>query len=89
MLHWDSEPVHESAQILGRKPQRERPGERAEQLLEACLADGPVPFQPILDAAEKAKISRRTIYQVRKKLGIESRTIDGEMHWCYVAEGSE
>jgi hypothetical protein len=59
----------------------EKASQRAERFLRDYLADDEKPSEEVLRAAEAAGIKRRTLFEVKKNLGIRARKHDGVWWW--------
>jgi hypothetical protein len=62
-------------ELLGGRPRRERPRDRAIDFLEQFLADGPRSSRELWQAAQKAGLTARTLNRAKRRLGIRCRRI--------------
>jgi phage/plasmid primase-like uncharacterized protein len=57
--------------------------EQAQQFLQERLADGPVPSTELVEQAETSGVSKRTLDEAKKKLGVKSRRLKNSDKWSW------
>ena len=78
MLHWEAEPITETAEeVLNSNITTERGSARQEavEFLRVELADGAVDAKVIMKDAAEQEISRKTLIRAQKEIGIEPKRL--------------
>ena len=93
-IHWDREPVEQSAtdalraEQAARRPGPEADAQRdAESFLRRALAAGPMPSKELDEWARAEGVARRTLERARKAVGVES--FKGPTGWFARLPGGE
>jgi RecA-family ATPase len=81
LLTWDSDPVYESASLLGRKPERQKKIDQAVELIETEMESPPTKVEDIRDKAKKLGISDETFRRAKRIVKPAAEKIDGEWYW--------
>jgi putative DNA primase/helicase len=81
VLTWNSEPIYESASLLGRKPEKPKKIDQAVDLIESELESSPIKIADVRDKAKKLSISGETFRRAKRIVKPTAIEIDGEWHW--------
>ncbi len=88
VLHWNSEPVYESVQILGRKPEMVKKIDQAIELIEDELKrnGGRVSVESIKSKAGKLGIGEETVRRAKRVMKVKPQR-DDDGNWFWFDEG--